>query len=732
MKPIKKIVALFLMFVLLFAAGQNVVFAGVLKLSENILDENKGILKNVNSYRFSPGNNLEWAESDFDDSNWEESSGILQDINNRKTSPDIAWYRLHVDVDSSIVGKKLAFKVIYDTPLEVYLDGKLISTKGVVATEKEDEVYRCSERDDPEEIIFSKPGKHVFAFRLSNHHKITRLSIAIPIYFEFVIGEKETLVKSNNLEILIYLGLLVFFAVVPLTMSDFHFALYLYDRRQIVNLYYSLYILLASWVTVAPFITQYKLGWTQLVLAMTLFKLGLVLLAIFFVLFIYSIFSYEKPKYFKSVLILAVLIVIPIMYIPLEFYYLFGSVLIIESLRIVYKAIKDKKDGVWIIAGGALFSAFFAISTMVMYSGFIPKVELTVPLHPIGTLAIIASMSVFMSRKITITAKNLEARVIEVEELSGEKIEQVRLINEHEKETLRLQSENILKQKQLEEAAKRHEILVELESAYEDLKKTQMKLVESEKMAALSRLIAGIAHEINSPVGALQSSSDVINRCVAKIVNRIKLAHSIEELISDKVFQRTLATLEKSNRLSFEAGGRISEIVKNLRFFAHLDESEFQTVNISEEIDKTIKLLDSEIEKNITIVREYEVVDKLSCYANRINQVLMHLISNAATAIDLSDKESGEIRISVKQINDFLKIEIEDNGCGIEEDKQKYLFDVGFHTNTKRVKMGLGLSTSYQIIVQHKGKLEVESLLGKGSKFVISLPLDPQLINHEV
>jgi len=237
------------------------------------------------------------------------------------------------------------------------------------------------------------------------------------------------------------------------------------------------------------------------------------------------------------------------------------------------------------------------------------------------------------------------------------------------------------------------------------------QLIQSEKMAALGLLVAGVAHEINTPMGAIYSNNDVTTRAVAKI--RTRLGPN-----PDKEIDRLLTILEEVCRNNDVATDRIMKIVRSLKNFARLDEAERKPVNIHEGIESTLTLLQHQLKNRIRIEREFGDIPQVECHPNQLNQVFMNILVNAAQAI----KGSGVISVKTYMEGDRIKIAISDTGVGIAPEHLSKIFDPGFTTKGVGIGTGLGLSICYRIIQDHRGTIEAESSK-RGTTFTIVLPM---------
>ncbi|MCB0286536.1 MAG: MCP four helix bundle domain-containing protein [Calditrichaeota bacterium] len=260
---------------------------------------------------------------------------------------------------------------------------------------------------------------------------------------------------------------------------------------------------------------------------------------------------------------------------------------------------------------------------------------------------------------------------------------------------------------------------IDLYDTMEELKKTQEHLLMKEKMAALGVLIAGVAHEINSPIGTVISSTDVLRRCIQKIETAISESKDLDELQNSHNFQKAISLLNNNLHTTVNASSRIVTLVKSLKNFSRLDESEYQIADIHDGLNSSLILIGTETQQRISIEKKYGNIPKIFCYASQLNQVFFNVLRNAAQAIE----GNGTITIKTYQQDDKVCIEISDTGRGISPEYLEKVFDFKFSSSPERVKLGSGLATAYSIIQRHNGEIKVNSKPGKGSTFLIILPV---------
>jgi len=260
-----------------------------------------------------------------------------------------------------------------------------------------------------------------------------------------------------------------------------------------------------------------------------------------------------------------------------------------------------------------------------------------------------------------------------------------------------------------------HEAHSELEAKVElrtrELSEKQAQLAQAEKMASLGQLVAGIAHEVNTPLGAIKSNNDTLQRMLAKM--------SAAPDASAETTAKWIAMGESLTDVSTEAIDRIARIVGSMRNFARLDQPEVDEVDLHEGLESTLTLVNHKLKGRIEVVRDYGDVPPVECHANQINQIFMNLLVNAAQAIE----GRGRITITTRLLGDEVVITVADDGSGIEQEHVSRIFDPGFTTKGVGVGTGLGLAIVHEIIAEHRGRIGVQSAIGQGTAVELRLPV---------
>lgn len=268
----------------------------------------------------------------------------------------------------------------------------------------------------------------------------------------------------------------------------------------------------------------------------------------------------------------------------------------------------------------------------------------------------------------------------------------------------------------------------QLQDTLQKLKSAQAQLVQSEKMVSLGQLVAGIAHEINNPIGAIYANMPPLEEYIDDIKGTVEFAQTcMDEPGTEKLnahmeqIDYTFVTEDLAKLLSSQkqAADRIRNIVLALRNFSRLDQGEVKTVRLEEGLDSTLQMLHHTYKDRITIEKDYALNEMVECYAGELNQVFMNILANAIQAIP----GKGSIFITTAKVNDQAVISIADTGIGMPEEIRKKIFDPFFTTKEVGEGTGLGLSISYGIIEKHHGALTVESELNRGTRFIIAIPL---------
>jgi two-component system, NtrC family, sensor kinase len=294
-------------------------------------------------------------------------------------------------------------------------------------------------------------------------------------------------------------------------------------------------------------------------------------------------------------------------------------------------------------------------------------------------------------------------------------------------------SRNVTARKQTEEALRsRNSELVELNHK---LSQMQQQLLQSEKLASIGQLAAGVAHEINNPIGYIFSNFGTLEKYLVDAFEVLAAYEDAEALLLGTPVAARLKTLRERVDLEYlkedipalmaqskEGIERVRKIVQDLKDFSRVDaRQEWEWADLHRGIDSTLNIVSNEIKYKADVVKRYGTLPEVECLPSELNQVFMNLLVNAAHAIDA---ERGMITVRTQADGAEVWVEVEDNGCGIPAENLSRIFDPFFTTKPVGKGTGLGLSLAYGIVQKHAGRIEVESEIGRGTRFRVIIPRD--------
>jgi signal transduction histidine kinase len=264
----------------------------------------------------------------------------------------------------------------------------------------------------------------------------------------------------------------------------------------------------------------------------------------------------------------------------------------------------------------------------------------------------------------------------------------------------------------------------ELEDTLNKLQHMQKQIIVQEKMASLGQLVAGLTHEFNTPIGAIQSIKNTKAKAVIKLKTALK--NFAPDLDEKPEIKNVIEVISDADQLIDQGTERLNEIIKNFKNFARLDEAETTRADVHEGLDSVLALIKHDLLTNIKVVREYSEIPPFLCQARKLNHVFLNIIKNACQAIE----GKGQITITTNLKKNMAHISIRDTGKGIAQKELKSIFNAGFTTKGPAVRAKLGLSICDQIIQEHFGKINVESQPGKGAIFTVIIPIGVSRDSH--
>lgn len=402
----------------------------------------------------------------------------------------------------------------------------------------------------------------------------------------------------------------------------------------------------------------------------------------------------------------------------------------IGSLLTIYIAYRVGKQGYrpanYFLVAWTIFLLSVVVFVLKNFN-ILPYNNMTYYSLQVGSALEVTLLSFALADKINIYRKEKEESQLEA----------LRVSQENEKI---IREQNIILEVKVEErTSELNKSNQDLNLALTDLKNAQTQLVDAEKMASLGQLTAGIAHEINNPINFVSSNIKPLRRDIEDIQTLVAKYEELVEKNQLEVQFTEVVALKKELDYDYlkheidvllkgmaDGAGRTVEIVKGLKSFSRLDESDLKYANVNEGIESTLIILSSTFRGKVNIVKELGSIPEIECFAGKLNQVFMNIINNAAQAVlsAHANDDEGKVIIRTQQNEGNISIHIIDNGTGMSEDVRSKIFDPFFTTKKAGEGTGLGLSIVYSIIELHKGTIEVESTLGVGTEFIITLPLN--------
>ncbi|WP_282180193.1 ATP-binding protein [Maribacter stanieri] len=682
----------------------------VLTISDTTLINRWAYLESNWSYK--KGDNINWSDPKFDDSSWTKiSSKNLNKPNNKIIGGDneIVWFRKLIKTDSTF-NNPIVLNVSQAGASEIYLDGKLVRTLGKVSSNPEEIETIISWK-----IVFHLPleknKEHLLAIRFVNSQReypkyymnegliniqATSLHNILTTDPRLVTPRKEIRNYVNNLYIV--LGIVLFMFVLFL-------CLYIFFKREKINGYFALTSLLYS-CFLGTVLLEYK---TNVFEFQYDYIIGIldVLYPLAALYCIYKIFNKRIGYFYWGIAVIGILSILSGFLVSSVYTGpIFGVFILVEFLRVSSLSFKSDKIGALIfLLTGVLNLIFWTIATLDRL-GYINLPQL-INYAPFAYILLPLSIAIYLGYFFGNRSQSLRLNLERVQKLSKEK----ESILSEQKDTL----EQLVKER-----------TSELNQSLVELKATQSQLIQSEKMASLGELTAGIAHEIQNPLNFINNFSEVSNELIDEMNEELDKG-DLEEVkaISLDIKQN----LEKINH----HGKRADNIVKGMLQHSRSSSGTKEPTDINALADEYLRLAYHGLRAkdktfNAELITDFdENIGKVNIVPQDMGRVILNLITNAFYAVN--EKKQRDINfkpivtVSTKKSDQHITISVSDNGNGIPENVKEKIFQPFFTTKPTGQGTGLGLSMSYDIVTKgHDGKLKVETTKNKGTTFIIELP----------
>ncbi len=668
---------------------------------------NRQWIRLANNWRFQKGDNAAWAEPGFDDASWPLMTGNnlnLPDLNPLTKKGEIAWFRKRVKADNNLLDA-LVLNIYQTGASEIYLDGKLIHKLGEVSS-------------NPDEVVFYNPNGELLALPLQTKEQV----LAIRFMNDF--GPFPIYKNSRG-----YIGLLVT-TLGNGSSNDYKRNAPILRQQKIISRYYITFgvsiFLLILFTSFFWFFPNEKInGYFALSSFFLSLFIGFVLISLhtfgktFWIDFFWSLFSnihilivlYCVYKIFNRPfgIVYKAIWLVGFIGIPLLFVFdadiiatVCGVLVLFEIIRINLISIKVNGTGAFIFLTYAGINVLFWVNYLTnlfpYFNEFLPFAFMLVPI----------SLAIYLGYSFGAQSQELRVKLSEIEQLSNEK-----------QAILFLQNETL--EKQVKERT------FELNQSFENLKSTQVQLIQSEKMASLGELTAGIAHEIQNPLNFVNNFSEVSNELMGELVDEVDKGNTGEVKIIAKDVQQNLEKI-------LHHGKRADSIVKGMLQHSRSSSGQKEPTDVNALCDEYLRLAYHGLKaKDPSFNASFhfepdETLPKMNVVPQDIGRVLLNLINNAFYAVNekkgqQTDGYEPTVTVSTKKAESTIQILVKDNGNGIPQKVLYKIFQPFFTTKPTGQGTGLGLSLSYDIVKGQGGELKVETKEGKGTVFMIVLPI---------
>jgi two-component system, NtrC family, sensor kinase len=691
-------------------------------------------------WKYHAGDNPDWAKPAFDDSTWEDIDPTVDIIDMPKIHDgNIGWLRLQIKMDSSLVPQPLSLAIVQAVASEIYIDGQLIEKLGTLDKTDSKALYTGYPTiHTPINLPKNKTNVLIavrFAFQKDLPYN--RYANGANYLFNASIFSINKIVESNDYikrQIMFCFSKVGAFSI----LFILHIAFFLFYTPQKANLYFSgmaLFFGLHNFFWGA-FLVFYPIDDLQFLMYCGLIRVPIYTIAyLLLVRAFYAMFNFKTDFIFWLIVGANVLIIIG------NYFDYHNGVQVSEfrtivfnimaSLYITIKAILTKKRNSQLVFIGLILSIMgLTIRYLIDYHGFLPGNKFTFFTHIcdfVGQICIPISISWFLGSDFAYTTKKLR-----------DKLKEVQFLSEEKQHLLAAQNETL--EKQVTERTS------ELHQSLETLKSTQNQLIQSEKLASLGELTAGISHEIQNPLNFVKNFSE-LSIDIVKELKEEMVKPSIDKGYIDELFGDLVTNQDKINNHS----KRASSIVKGMLEHSRTSTGVRELTDINKLADEYLRLSYHGLRaRDKTFNANYntnfdDLLPKIEIVSQDFGRVLLNLINNAFYAVNERQKNVGvkdgvkdlttfeklsnlayqpTVTVSTQKTNNQIIIKVKDNGTGMPESVKAKIFQPFFTTKPTGEGTGLGLSLSYDIVTKgHGGTLEVESMEGVGTEFVVSLPI---------
>ncbi|SNC66700.1 His Kinase A (phospho-acceptor) domain-containing protein [Hymenobacter gelipurpurascens] len=682
-------------------------------------------------WKYHPGDNLAWARPETNDQGWQPINPTLS----RHELPQLeqagqGWLRLRFQVGPVLRRKAVVLRVFQFAASEIYFNGQLVRRYGTLSPDPA-QVQPYWPDGEPIELTFRPEAEQVLAVRFSQWPQFIRFSdFFVPLFFQAHLDGLQQVMHQDEREATFKTSDMLLFGLF-LLLSCLHMAFFIYNPAQRANLYFTLYTLA---VAVSFCCTGFLDEVHQLDVRLTLDILSYVCLqtgGVLAVHALYSLFAVERGAVYYGLWAVNIVSLFLLTFsFGLTWYPTVAFMVLVsaEQLRLTLAAIRQSRRSAGIIAAGFAMALVLLVvfGFLARYNDQLLQTEvLSVPVHTLLTfpafLSPVLAISLFLARQFALDSRLLKIKLNQVRMLSEQTMAQQR-----EKQVLLAQQNETLERQVQQRTSALQRTLYHLQT-------TQDQLVQSEKMASLGELTAGIAHEIQNPLNFVNNFADVAVELLQELKEGpLQTLPATEKEYADELVLELTQNLDKIH----SHGHRADSIVKGMLEHSRSNTGERQPTNLNALCDEYLRLAYHGLRAkdpsfNATLTTDFDSnLGLIEVVPQDMGRVLLNLFNNAFYAVQKRKQEERkkdyqpEVKVQTRRTEQEVHIVVHDNGTGIPAAVVDKIYQPFFTTKPSGEGTGLGLSLSYDIVTKiHHGTLRVESREGQCTEFTVCLPV---------
>lgn len=665
-------------------------------------------------WRYQPGDDPRFAEPEWTDTQWARAWTFFRTVAPPPGWSERGWFRTRVEVPDHLRGRALTVYASYIGSFELFVDGRLVASRG---------------SQTPRSVTEHPVGhaKRVGTVVLQSPFVDLALRVTTPLgsvpaglgpvrgvaldFCDSLEGSRVTpKIESIRVSYTAFIGFI-------LSLATLHiFLFFSVSERQTGHFDYAVFSVATAGLSICVYGrslsgTLFEVwGWSLGFLA------SLIVLSTFGVRFLAGTAFGPRHWVRRRIVFIGAPLLLAVPWLTVQAGYIYSMGCLMVDTLIAASMLRGRDPDRFIVMVGVVA---MHVAAAVQMLPILMGTRLEYPTAFIYGFTIFSlAMSLTLARSVGRTHGALRERVHEVQALSEAHLAEQDRAQQAALERVALEAENRQQAERLVEADRRSVLLEELKDANRKLRETQAQLVQSEKMVSLGQLVAGVAHEMNTPIGAIHSVHGSLRKAVDKL--RERLGSIAPGALEDRKLKVALDVLDDGAQVVARGSERVSEIVQRLRTFARLDEAELQHADVHEGLEDTLILARHELKHGIELVRDFGEIPRMTCYPGLLNQVFLNLVINARQAM----ATKGRLTVTTLPKAGGVEVRFTDTGPGIRPEHLAKVFDPGFTTKGVGVGTGLGLAICYRLIEAHHGRIWAESNFGEGATFALWLPGD--------